>query len=66
MKSILIALGMAAAFMTTAAHSSPLTAAGSTTSFSSVQNASVSASKGKKHSSKHNKAKRAHRAAKKA
>lgn len=65
MKSILIALGLVAACMTTTAQSSPLTVSGNHTSFTSLQNTSVSAAKGKKHSSKHNKAKRQHRAAKK-
>ena len=62
MKSLLIALGMVAACMTTAAHSSPLTAS-SAPSFTSAQSSSFEASARNKHT-KRKVHKRNHRAAK--
>lgn len=62
MKSLLITLGLVAACMTTAAHSAPL--GSDSTHFSSAQHSTFSAKA--KHVSKHSKAKRQHRAAKKA
>ena len=69
MKSTLIALGLAAAFMAPVAHSSTLTASQAAPHFSSTHSTSVQATarKGKvQKSSKHAKAKRPQRAAKKA
>lgn len=65
MKSALLALGLATAFLASAAHSSPLTASSGSTHFASASaDVQVSARKGK--AAKHAKAKRHHRAVKKA
>lgn len=61
MKSLLIALGMAAACLTTAAHSSPLTAS-SAPSFTSAQSSSFQAAA---HGNKHTKGHKRHKRAKK-
>lgn len=66
MKSALLALGLATAFLASAAHSSPLTASSGTTHFSSGHSTVVQASARKGKSAKHAKTKRHHRAVKKA